>query len=194
MSTRFGTAVNLDSLTRSLRYPIDLASIADIGCVVVHTHNGSSWLRLKVNDKIKNLIFTNLPWGLRDGRRTRNKRMDLVNEILTISEVQDEVDLVDCLAQRGFLVPAGTESVPWQINAHSKSGSQYSLTSRSPRGSRPLQMPFPFQLKASEDHSCFIAISPRYPLHIQNSFPVKPTHPFEHPTSGHTASNSTSSR
>jgi len=95
MSTRFGIAFNLNSLTRLLREQMDIALIADTHCVVVR--NGNSWLNLVVNDKVNNFILTNL---VPDGRG--NMHIDLVNELLTISEIQEEVDIDVYLEQLGM--------------------------------------------------------------------------------------------
>jgi len=95
MSTHFGIAFNLNSLTRLLRKQIDIASIADTHSVVVR--NGNSWLNLVVNDKVNNFILTNL---VPDG--SGSTHMDLVNELLTTSEIQEEVDIDVYLEQLGM--------------------------------------------------------------------------------------------
>lgn len=108
MSTRFDIVIKMCSLIRVLRYLIDITSVAEIDCLVLRARNTNRWLRLVVNDKVSNFILANL---LLEDDSWENMDIDIVNYVLTMSGVQEEVDLDDYLEQRGVVVPAHPTSL-----------------------------------------------------------------------------------
>jgi len=103
MSLTFDMGLILLSLTKLLTSHMDLASIADIDCILVRNRHSAGWFTITVDEKVKNFLFRNLPWGFRDNIGRLDTFETLAAEVLRIGEIQEEVDMNDYLEQRGYL-------------------------------------------------------------------------------------------